>query len=267
MSQLVSSRRDHDGFTRVDMVDYYDDAELENLYQWLDRVPLTRPKKNLAKDFSDGVLVAEVIKYYFPRMVDLHNYSPAHADKQKMENWYHLNRKVLYRLDLDLSDEVIRALVKSKKKVVERVLMLLRLQIDKAMEKMQRHKERVKHLQASSSKASSPFPTGRELIPHKSVSPRSIGANPVIPHSHPSRVGYSQTEFTLPSLPPAINNVDRSLLEEKEQESMAKNETIYILNDKLTRLEQLLHLKDMRIEDLESRLNQVRSLNYSRRVT
>lgn len=61
-------------------------------------------------------------------------------------------RKVLYRLDLDLSDEVIRALVKSKKKVVERVLMLLRLQIDKAMEKMQRHKERVKHLQASSSK-------------------------------------------------------------------------------------------------------------------
>lgn len=54
MSQLVSSRRDHDGFTRVDMVDYYDDAELENLYQWIDRVPLTRPKKNLAKDFSDG---------------------------------------------------------------------------------------------------------------------------------------------------------------------------------------------------------------------
>lgn len=40
--------------------------------------------------------------------------------------------------------------------------------------------------------------------------------------------GYSQTEFTLPSLPPAINNVDRSLLEEKEQESMAKNETIYV---------------------------------------
>lgn len=39
-----------------------------------------------------AVLVAEMIKHYFPRMVDLHNYTPAHSSKQKMENWYLLNR-------------------------------------------------------------------------------------------------------------------------------------------------------------------------------
>jgi hypothetical protein len=36
------------------MEEYFDDVELENLYQWIDRIPLTRPKKNIGKDFSDG---------------------------------------------------------------------------------------------------------------------------------------------------------------------------------------------------------------------
>lgn len=42
------------GLTRVDMEEYFDDVELENLYQWIDRIPLSRPKKNVGKDFSDG---------------------------------------------------------------------------------------------------------------------------------------------------------------------------------------------------------------------
>ena len=54
MTQYVAARRSFNGLTRVDMEDYFDDMELENLYQWIDRIPLTRPKKNLAKDFSDG---------------------------------------------------------------------------------------------------------------------------------------------------------------------------------------------------------------------
>lgn len=32
----------------------FDDAELEELYNWVDSIPLTRPKKNIARDFSDG---------------------------------------------------------------------------------------------------------------------------------------------------------------------------------------------------------------------
>lgn len=54
MAQYVSARRSFNGLTRVDMEEYFDDMEIENLYQWIDRIPLTRPKKNLAKDFSDG---------------------------------------------------------------------------------------------------------------------------------------------------------------------------------------------------------------------
>ncbi len=35
-----------------------DDKLLEDLYKWIDSLPLTRPKKRIDRDFSDG-------KYYF----------------------------------------------------------------------------------------------------------------------------------------------------------------------------------------------------------
>ncbi len=30
------------------------DEELEALYMWVDGIPLSRPKKNLSRDFADG---------------------------------------------------------------------------------------------------------------------------------------------------------------------------------------------------------------------
>jgi hypothetical protein len=50
------------------------EEELSELYAWVDSVPLSRPKKSIARDFSDAVLVAEIVHHYFPRMVELHNY-------------------------------------------------------------------------------------------------------------------------------------------------------------------------------------------------
>ena len=51
------------------------EEELNNIYNWVDEIPLSRPKKNIARDFSDGVLMAEIVKHYYPTMVELHNYS------------------------------------------------------------------------------------------------------------------------------------------------------------------------------------------------
>ena len=48
-----------------------DDEELQRIYQWVDEVPLSRPKRNIARDFADGVLVAENVSHYFPRLVEL----------------------------------------------------------------------------------------------------------------------------------------------------------------------------------------------------
>ena len=80
-----------------------DEEEMQAVYNWVDEISLSRPKKNIARDFSDGgisssnknlvVLVAEIVKHYIPKIVDLHNYISAHAVSQKLYNWEALNRK------------------------------------------------------------------------------------------------------------------------------------------------------------------------------
>jgi hypothetical protein len=39
----------------------------------------SRPKKNIARDFSDGLLVAEIIHHLYPKMIDLHNFFDANS--------------------------------------------------------------------------------------------------------------------------------------------------------------------------------------------
>lgn len=112
-----------------------DDETLQRLYAWIDEIPLSRPKKNITRDFSDGILLAEVVAYYFPKMVQMHNYSPANSVKQKQYNWTTLNRKVLRRLHLFLSKEDIDDLVQCKAGAVEHLLVKLQLKIASYKEK------------------------------------------------------------------------------------------------------------------------------------
>ena len=62
------------------------EEELNEIYKWVDEIPLSRPKKIITRDFADGVLVAEIVKHYLPKIVELHNYSSAHSVKQKKYN-------------------------------------------------------------------------------------------------------------------------------------------------------------------------------------
>ncbi|XP_052229099.1 sperm flagellar protein 1-like isoform X4 [Dreissena polymorpha] len=300
--ETITARKDLNGMTKVDMEEYFDDVEVESLYSWIDRIPLSRPKKNISKDFSDAVLCAEVIKHYFPRMVETHNYTPAASTKQKLENWYLLNRRVLRRLELDLSDDVLRALANGKPKVIERVLMLLRLQIDKMLEKTGRdgswRRQELYYTNPDpvylrlrlNSPPSHSTKNGEEDTPPGIKSPRgpdsssrslspnrltkSEGAAPSprkyqkgeIPHGHPDRTSYF-ADKPLPLVPkpflPAVDNVPRILFEEKEMECQAKQETIQILEAKIRRLNHLLHLKDVRIDDLHNTLQQTVGFGYS----
>lgn len=125
------------------------EEELQDLYAWIDKIPLSRPKRHITRDFSDGgrkkpsrliskgakqaagrtyfkfvtwllcgvwlktlsvyllfwdltasplnscclVMAAEVVKYFLPKLVDLHNYTPANSTQQKLSNWNVLNRQ------------------------------------------------------------------------------------------------------------------------------------------------------------------------------
>eukprot|EP00965_Chrysotila_dentata_P233846 6199833-Pleurochrysis_carterae.AAC.2 len=64
-----------------------DDEELQRIYTWVDEVPLSRPKRNIARDFADGVLTAEMVAHYFPKLVEMHNYPAANSYAQKIYNW------------------------------------------------------------------------------------------------------------------------------------------------------------------------------------
>jgi len=79
------------------------DAQLQTLYTWIDEIPLSRPKRNISRDFADAVLVAEVVAHYFPRLVQLHNYSSANSTPQKIYNWTTLQQKVLGKLGCGLT--------------------------------------------------------------------------------------------------------------------------------------------------------------------
>lgn len=106
--------------------DIRDEDELGEIYVWVDSIPLSKQKKNITRDFSDAVCVADIIHYYQPKLVDLHNYSPTSNSKQKMENWRTLNDKVLKNIGMKLSVETMRSVVSCEVGCVERVLKLLR---------------------------------------------------------------------------------------------------------------------------------------------
>ena len=48
--------------------------DIDEIYKWVDSVSLSRVKKNINRDFADGVLMAEMARHYFPTAVEMHNY-------------------------------------------------------------------------------------------------------------------------------------------------------------------------------------------------
>jgi hypothetical protein len=186
-----------------------DDDELQRLYAWVDEIPLSRPKRNIARDFADGVLAAEVCHHYFPRLVDLHNYPPANSMRQKLYNWDTLNARVLRKLDAALPRADVEAVCQCAPGAVERVLNSLQL-------KMARHRavqQRRKEVAETAEPPAAPPP--------------------------------ARAQAALQA------DVDQELLVEKEQEVHDLRETVDILEQKIAKLEQLVRLKDAKIQKLK----------------
>ena len=74
------------------------ESEIHELYEWIDSIPLSRPKKNINRDFSDAVLMAEVVRHFYPKFVEIHNYIGTSNYQQKVHNWNLLNKKVLSKI-------------------------------------------------------------------------------------------------------------------------------------------------------------------------
>ena len=67
-------------------------------------------------------MMAELIKYHIPKIVEIHNYSAASSTQQKMYNWTTLNKKVLKKLGMQLSKKDIEAILAYEPMSVENIL-------------------------------------------------------------------------------------------------------------------------------------------------
>jgi hypothetical protein len=99
-----------------------EDNDIMYIYEWVDSIQLSRPKKNISRDFCDCVLLAEIIKHYIPRLVDLHNYPSVSNTKQKYINWNTFNEKVLKKIDLKLTKQEISDIITCKPFAIEKLL-------------------------------------------------------------------------------------------------------------------------------------------------
>ncbi|XP_071336872.1 sperm flagellar protein 1 [Trachinotus anak] len=229
------------------------EEELQDLYAWIDKIPLSRPKRHITRDFSDGVMAAEVVKCFFPKLVDLHNYIPANSTPQKLSNWNLLNRKVFSKLNFHVPEETVKRIALSTAGVIEPVLSALREKIDKKLE----------HTTDTNILDLEYFDTGNHKKPHAEIRQTEAKLLSQLAGDEKSRLRNGKSQHTVQfytDMDPTL----RTILQEKEQSVMALQETVEILQMKVNRLEHLVHLKDMRIEDLTRHLETYKAKGNTR---
>ncbi|XP_030758139.1 sperm flagellar protein 1-like [Sitophilus oryzae] len=202
---------------------------LEDLYRWIDEHQITRHKKNLNRDFSDAVPLAEILKKHYPKIVDMHNYAPKNSLALKIANWEILNRKVLNKIKINLSQKDQVELAKCIPGAIEKLLLRIKTKVEKKSEenKIEPVNERVYFLEGISNQER-----------HEEVVPIKIRAG----------------SKTLDQKMVPVNIFDRM-----EQDIASKNEKIAMLQDKLEHLEKMVAIKDERIKDLSQQLQAVGS--------
>ncbi|XP_026672818.1 sperm flagellar protein 1-like [Ceratina calcarata] len=195
-------------------VDLESTSNVDEIYAWIEQIQFSKPKKNLARDFSDGVFMAELLKRYYPRYVDIHNYIPGNSVAKKIDNWSTLNRKVFSKLDMKLGKDVINQLANSQPGTIEKLLVDLRSKI-------------LKDCNADRNSLYSEYEEHEKKEVVKSVLNPEEVANKTVP---------------------------RHVFVKLKQELQEKNDVINTLHQKVSHLESLMKLKEQRIADLTSQI-------------
>jgi hypothetical protein len=121
-NNINNNNQEIEGSQEEENLEDNDDNKLMYIYEWVDSIPLSRQKKNISRDFNDAVLLGEMIKYHYPRLVDLHNYPSASSTKAKLVNWETLNKKVLKKLGVKINKNEINDIINSRPNAIENLL-------------------------------------------------------------------------------------------------------------------------------------------------
>ncbi|XP_071949290.1 sperm flagellar protein 1-like [Antedon mediterranea] len=228
-----------------------DEEKLQELYAWIDSIPLSRPKRLITRDFSDGVLTAEVVSHFHPKLVEIHNYTPANSTQQKLSNWGTLSRKVFTKLNINVPDNIIRGVINCKAGVVEVFLWQLKIKIENYHKQKKisiGNKMTPETYEGLSDRSDKAYHRGGK---HHGSVPKAGG----LPNQTNAARSRSLQNVSSEHGQPLSTEV-RYIIEEKEQALLASQETVQILQAKIRRLEHLLQLKDIRIEELGKKLRQ-----------
>ncbi|CAD7084638.1 unnamed protein product [Hermetia illucens] len=189
--------------------------QLEDLYVWLEKFEMPQINRNVNRNFSDCVLLAQILKQLYPKFVDIHNYPPRNSTALKLDNWQTLNRKVLQKLGLSQSNESLDRLAKGVPGAIEHLLYQIMIQSNMDL---QRNK----------------IPTNDNNI--------DDDENIMIVNVS-KKVGDA-----LVQVPQKM--ILYSMYEQAQDEIAEKDRTIALLSQKVTHLENFLKLKSERIENL-----------------
>jgi len=227
------------------------EEELHALYTWVDEIPLSRPKRNIARDFSDGVLCAEVIRHYFPNLVELHNYSPANSVQQKMYNWNTLNTKVFKRLGFSLPRHEMESVANCTQGAVERVLKLIKVK----MATYKTRKAAKAGLDQTDSSAATPMGTPNDVGPSPGARRETpTSAVPPAPHSSDGAAAQGDWGARSAGSVHAGQGTTAAVGRGSAREVDELRETCAILEAKVSKLETLVRLKDSKIAALTAKL-------------
>ena len=188
---------------------------LQEVYNWVDEMKLSKPKKNIARDFSDGLMMAEIMKHYFPKLVQIHNYPSANSGYQKLTNWNTLNNKVFKKLGFQIEKQDIEKIINSTPNFIEKILYFVKSKIDPNLASESNLKIKMRIDQEKQ------LPSNKEIR----------------------------------KLPPRIMQDETN---EKDKIIEGFRETIDILELKIKKLEQIIKMKDAKIESMINKIDEVK---------
>lgn len=197
--------------------------EVKEVNIWLNSLSLSKPIRNAARDLSDGVLVAEIISQFHPNIVELHNYQPTSTPADKARNWSTLNMKVFRKLGFGLHPKDIEGCANMTPGLIEKVLRRVRAAIE-----------------------ASPI-TSRACPATPSRTARKEPSPPTPPR------GRKKEMAEAPAPAPRLDPLEelRKQLSDQRQRIADLEQAMETLTLKNSKLEQLVEVKDKKIEAMK----------------
>jgi len=112
-----------------------DSKLIDEIHTWALRSNLSKEVHDFAREFSDGVLLAEIIAHFLPRYVALNTFTHVHSVALKKYNWESLQKVVFRHLNIKLTNEQIDRLANSEPYAIEQLMVMMRDRIEEALKK------------------------------------------------------------------------------------------------------------------------------------